>query len=84
MNYTQDEFNNKVLGIVSGHLNVMEVAADLRCQGDPQARRIEEEQMFSNNIIKALEDYDVTSGFFDNDDIEYMFDLASGAILKFP
>lgn len=81
---TQTEFDNKVLAAVSGHINVMEIAADLRRQGDPQARRIEEEQIFCNNVITSLENYDVTSELLEDDDIEYLFELATGAIQKFP
>jgi hypothetical protein len=82
--YIQQEFDDKVLAAVSGHLGVMEIAADLRIQGDPQARRLEEEQMFAQNMITALSDYDVSSGLLFDDDIDYLFQMATSAINKFP
>jgi hypothetical protein len=81
---TQTEFDDKVLAAVSGHINVMEIAADLRRQGDPHAKRIEEEQIFCNNVITSLEGYDVDSELMADDDIEYLFELATGAVQKFP
>jgi len=81
---TQEEFDNKVLAAVSGHVDVMEIAADLRRQGDPQAKRIEEEQIFCNNVITALEGYDVTSELLADGDIDSLFELATGAVQKFP
>lgn len=81
---TQLEFDDKVLAAISGHLGVMEIAADLRIQGDPQARRLEEEQMLMQNAVTGLKSYDVTSELMSDSDVEYLFDLATSAMVKFP
>lgn len=80
----QVEFDDKVLAAVSGHVDMMVIAADLRIQGDPQARRLEEEQMFAQNMITALSEYDISSELLFDDDIEYLFEMATTAINKFP
>lgn len=77
---TQEEFDDKVIAIASQHVTRMGVAADLRRQGDSHAKRIEQEQMMVQNVLSALQDYDITAEILTDDEIEYMYELASGAL----
>lgn len=81
---TQIEYDDKVLALASKHITLMGISADLRNQGDSEAQRLEEEQMFLQNIISALKDYDVTSDLLTSADIEYLFELGTGACISYP
>lgn len=80
---TQAEFDDKVLAVASKHITLMGIAADLRKQGDKEALRIEQEQMFLQNVISALKDYDITSDVLETEDIDYLFELATGACISY-
>jgi len=81
---TQETFDDKVIAIASQHVTRMGIVADLRMQGDSQAQRLEQEQMFLQNVLSALQDYDITSEILTDDEIEYLHELASGALISFP
>jgi hypothetical protein len=81
---TQDELDDIVVALADRHVDVMVKACDLRRQGDPEARRIEEEQMLVQNCLSALKDYDVTSDVLTEDDIAYNIELITGATLMYP
>jgi hypothetical protein len=80
----QLEFDNGVLAVAGKHIDIMTITADLRRQGDPESRRLEEEQIFVQNVLSALQDYDVTSDLLSDDDISYLFELATGALQTCP
>ncbi len=81
---TQNDFDTIVIAIADKHVLRMGVVADLRRQGDPQAQRLEQEQMMLQNVLSAMQDYDVTSDILTDSDIEYLQELASGALISFP
>ena len=80
---TQTELDNAVIGLASKHVDLMVKACDLRRQGDPSAKRIEEEQMLVQNCLASLKDYDITSDYLNQDDIDYLLELGTGAVIKF-
>jgi len=81
---TQSDFDDLVLAIADKHVLRMGTIADLRMQGDPSAKRLEEEQMLMHNVLTALQDYDVTSDLLSEADIEYLEELATGAAISCP
>ena len=81
---TQDEFDDIVTAIADRHVTIMGITANLRIQGDPQARRMEEEQMLMQNVLSALQDYDVTSDLLSESDIHYLQELATSASMTLP
>lgn len=81
---TQEAFDDVVIAIADRHVTMMGITADLRIQGDSQARRMEEEQMLMQNVLTALQDYDVTSDLLSESDIHYLQELATGASMTLP
>lgn len=81
---TQTDLDNNVIAIADKHVLRMGIVADLRLQGDPEAKRIEQEQMLTQNILSALQDYDITSDILTDTEIDYLLELASGSLISFP
>lgn len=81
---TQNEFDTLVIAITDKHVIRMGVIADLRKQGDPSAQRFEQVQMMLQNVLYALQDYDITADILTDSDIDYLQELATGALLTLP
>jgi hypothetical protein len=85
MAYTQSEFDNIVLEFSKKGVDFMSFTCDLHRQGDPDAKRLEEEYMFLQNVLSALRDYDVdVTTVLSTDDINYLFELATNVLQRSP
>lgn len=74
---TQNEFDNKVLSIAEKEINMVSSIADLRRQGDPVSLKLETNQIFLQNILSALRDYDVDAEILTDSEMDYLFELAT-------
>lgn len=80
----QSEFDDKVLAVAQKGVVMAAHIADLRRQGDPDARRLEEEYIMLQNCLTSLKDYDITSDLLSDDDIKYVFELSTSILQTCP
>jgi hypothetical protein len=81
---TQTELDDIVLCIATKGVDYAETTCDFRRQSDPDARRREEEYMMLRNIIFALHNYDLDSGILEDNEIQFLFELATLILEKCP
>lgn len=81
---TQQAFDDKILAVAQKGVDMAAHIADLRRQGDPAARRLEEEYMMLQNCLTSLKDYDITSDLLSDDDIKYVFELSTSILQTCP
>jgi len=82
-NMNQSEFDTKVEAIKERNIILMDVIADLRIQLDPVAEQLENEHTMLNNVIMALDGYDLSSLHITAEEIHYLFELAETIMPKF-
>ena len=81
---TQNEFDSLVIVFAQKEITYATKVVDLRRQGDPLSQYAEERQIFLNNVLMALRDYDVTSDVMEQSEIDYLFELATLATESWP
>lgn len=77
LTYTQETYDDIVIGIAEREVEMAVKIAALKRQGDPNVWERENELMMLQNILHALKHYDVDADFLTSEDIYYLHELAT-------
>ena len=72
---TQGEFDSRVLVFINKHLCRTNLIVSFDNAKDPYVIELRDRERFFENIITALDDYDLSSDIITDDQLRYMFEL---------
>jgi hypothetical protein len=81
---TQTVFDDKVSDLIQNEIRFAYTAAILHIQGDPVAHKREQELMMLQNVLHALEGWDLTDDYLSDEDIELLFEIGTTITLNWP
>jgi len=82
--WTQTDYDNRVTTLIGHEIRLAKVAANLRKQGDPAAFYREQEIMMLQNILFTLRDYDYSSGYLEDDELDDVYEMGLQIALNWP